>query len=72
MRYSAGIARWIAERERVELDADGSVTIDHPLADEDWGVRHVLQYGAEAEVISPPEIRALVRGRLEGAAVALR
>ncbi|MEO7648111.1 MAG: WYL domain-containing protein, partial [Gemmatimonadaceae bacterium] len=65
VRYSAGIARWIAERERVELDADGSVTIDHPLADEDWGVRHVLQYGAEAEVLDPPDMREAVRDRLE-------
>lgn len=67
VRYSAGIARWIAERENVELDADGSVTIDHPLADEDWGVRHVLQYGPEAEVLEPAAIRDLVRARLAAA-----
>lgn len=69
VRYSAGIARWIAEREKVELDADGSVTIDHPLADEDWGVRHVLQYGPEAEVLEPADIRELVRARLAAAPV---
>ncbi len=71
VRYSPAIARWIAERERVEPDSDGSVTIDHPLADEDWGVRHVLQYGAEAEVLEPAELRRLVGERLTQAAAAL-
>jgi hypothetical protein len=27
-----------------------------------WLVRHVLQYGADAEVIAPAELRAVVRG----------
>jgi hypothetical protein len=48
VKYSPKIARWIAEREGVELDADGSLTIEHPLADQEWGVRHVLQYGPDA------------------------
>jgi len=58
------IARWIAERAGKELAADGSLTLEHPLADEHWLVRHVLQYGADAEVIDPPEGRAAVRERL--------
>jgi predicted DNA-binding transcriptional regulator YafY len=64
VRYSRRIARWIAEREKVPLADDGSLTIDHPLADEDWAVRHVLQYGPEAEVLSPPRARAAVRAKL--------
>jgi proteasome accessory factor C len=58
VRYSPRIARWIAEREAKPLDADGSLTLDHPLADTDWAVRHVLQYGPDADVISPPEVKA--------------
>lgn len=65
VRYSPTVARWIAEREGVEPDADGSVTIDHPLADADWGVRHVLQYGPEAEAIAPEAIRKEIVRRLE-------
>jgi proteasome accessory factor C len=62
VRYSPRIARWIAEREGKRLDDDGSLTMEHPLADLDWGVRHVLQYGPEVEVLGPPEVReALVR-----------
>ncbi|MGH7630469.1 MAG: helix-turn-helix transcriptional regulator [Gemmatimonadales bacterium] len=57
VRYSARIARWIAEREGKTCDADGSLTLEHPLADADWAVRHVLQYGPDAEVLEPVEVR---------------
>ena len=62
--YSPRIARWVAEREGVPLAADGSVTLQHPVADNDWAVRHVLQYGPEAEVLAPEDIRALIATRL--------
>ena len=65
VRYSPHIARWVAEREGGELAADGSLTVAHPLADADWAVRHVLQYGPDAEVLGPPEVREMVRRRLE-------
>ena len=64
VRYSPRIARWIAEREGVEADADGSVTVEHPMADLDWAVRHVLQYGADAEVVEPPDLRKEILRRL--------
>jgi proteasome accessory factor B/proteasome accessory factor C len=65
IRYSSRIARWIAEREAKELDADGSITVQHPLADDSWALRHVLQYGPEAEVLSPPRLRQRVKETLE-------
>jgi proteasome accessory factor C len=64
VRYSPRVARWIAEREGKSLGEDGSLTIEHPLADAAWAVRHVLQYGPDAEVIEPPVVRALVLQRL--------
>jgi predicted DNA-binding transcriptional regulator YafY len=64
VRYSARIARWIAEREGVELDADGSLTMEHPLADVQWGVRHVLQYGPDAKVLEPMDVREELTRRL--------
>ena len=64
VRYSPRIARWIAEREGGELAEDGSLTIDHPLADLQWGVRHVLQYGPDVEVLEPAEVRAEIVRRL--------
>ncbi|HEX5387307.1 MAG TPA: WYL domain-containing protein [Gemmatimonadales bacterium] len=64
VRYGPAVARWVAERERKPLDADGSLTLEHPLADEHWLVRHVLQYGADAEVLAPEHAREAVRRRL--------
>lgn len=65
VRYAASIARWVAEREGVPLDADGSLTLDHILADDAWAVRHVLQYGSQAEVLAPLEIRELLASQLQ-------
>jgi proteasome accessory factor C len=64
VRYSPRIARWIVEREGQALAEDGSLTMDHPLADPDWAVRHVLQYGPDAEVVEPPAVRHAVVARL--------
>ncbi len=65
VHYSPRIARWIAERERLPLAPDGSVTVTWPLADDDWAVRHVLQYGVDATVVSPPRIREQVMATLQ-------
>jgi proteasome accessory factor C len=68
VRYGAGIARWLRERyPEAEERADGSVVVTHRVADPRWLVRHVLQYGVDAEVLGPAEMRRLmgemVRGR---------
>jgi proteasome accessory factor C len=65
VKYSPAIARWIAEREGKELAADGSLTMEHPVADRGWAIRHVLQYGAEAEVPEPAELRAEIAAVLD-------
>lgn len=64
VRYSPRIARWIAEREGKTPAEDGSLTLEHPLADHDWAVRHVLQYGPDAEVLEPEPVREAVIERL--------
>ena len=56
VRYSPAIARWIAERDGLGLEGDGSARRTLPLADRDWAVRHVLQYGPDATVESPREL----------------
>lgn len=65
LRYSPAIARWIAEREGKTLAEDGSLTLEHPLADPEWAVRHVLQYGPDVTVLQPAEVREAVVRRLE-------
>jgi proteasome accessory factor C len=68
VRYSPRIARWIAEREGRVPAADGSLVLEHPLADREWAMRHVLQYGADAEVLSPVELREAMQERLRAMA----
>lgn len=65
VRYSAPVARWIAERERHDLEPDGSLVLTHPLADAEWAVRHVLQYGPDAEVLEPESVRQEITRRLQ-------
>lgn len=59
VRYSPRVARWVAERVEVEPQPDGSVLATHAVADERWLVRHVLQYGPDAEVLEPATLRRL-------------
>jgi proteasome accessory factor C len=64
VRYSARIAGWIKERAQGVEAADGSFVVEYPLADEEWAVRQVLQYGPEAEVLSPGSVRRELVKRL--------
>lgn len=57
VRYSARVARWIAEREAGTRGRDGTYTVTYPLADDAWAVRHVLQYGPDAVVVEPARVR---------------
>jgi proteasome accessory factor C len=67
VRYRPRIARWIEERTACERAHDGSVIVRHHVTDPQWIIRHVLQYGAEAEVLEP----ATVRERVASAALRL-
>jgi predicted DNA-binding transcriptional regulator YafY len=50
VRYSKTVAKWIAERENAQCEADGTLVLTHEVADMQWLIRHVLQYGGEAVV----------------------
>lgn len=63
--YSPRIARWVAERAGLPVDPDGSLTLEHPVADVSWAVHHVLQYGPDAEVLAPEPVRNEVVQRLK-------
>jgi predicted DNA-binding transcriptional regulator YafY len=66
VRYSPRIARWVAEREGATLAEDGSLTLEHPVADESWAIRHVLQYGPDAELVGPRGLRESLAAKLMG------
>ncbi|MGH7470844.1 MAG: WYL domain-containing protein [Longimicrobiales bacterium] len=61
VRYSPRIARWLAEIVAAEFESDGALILTHHVADLDWLVRHVLQHGEDAEVLTPRAAREHVR-----------
>ncbi len=65
VRYSPRIARWIREHGPVEEQPDGSVVLRHRVADPRWAVRHVLQFGGDAQVLEPLDVRAMVAAAAE-------
>ncbi|HUP20501.1 MAG TPA: WYL domain-containing protein, partial [Gemmatimonadota bacterium] len=70
VRYSARVAPWIREASRAgeierEEGPEGTLVVRHRVADPGWLVRHVLAYGAEAELLEPAEMRDLVARRSE-------
>jgi proteasome accessory factor C len=64
VRFGPTAARWVREHESGSMQEDGCFIVEYPLADLEWAIRHVLQYGAEAEVIAPSEARERVAERL--------
>ncbi|HEU5153715.1 MAG TPA: WYL domain-containing protein [Gemmatimonadales bacterium] len=61
--FNNRIARWMEERYPGGKTApDGRYIVEFPVADPNWLAREVLQYGAEAEVVSPEGMREFVRG----------
>jgi proteasome accessory factor C len=60
VRYSPQVARWVAERTGLTAAPDGTLDVAYPLADEAWAVRHLLQYGPDAVVLSPASLRERV------------
>lgn len=72
IRFTPEMARWVAE-ENWHSDQlgywvdDGRFELQVPYSDPTELLMEVLKYGAEAEVIGPPELRERVRKRLEQA-----
>ena len=62
VRFTPAVARWLAERyPDARPLAGGGLEVEFQVLEPHWLVRHILQYGADAEVIEPPAIRALMR-----------
>jgi proteasome accessory factor C len=60
VRYAPRIEAWIREKGPVRDAEGGGVLVDFQVADPTWIVRHVLQYGTDAELVEPDDLRDLV------------
>ncbi|MGA8534926.1 MAG: WYL domain-containing protein [Candidatus Tumulicola sp.] len=56
----AAMAARVVEKRHIEQHADGSVDITYSVTDADELVRWVLGWGAQAEIVAPPEVRARI------------
>ena len=56
----AAIAARVVEERRVERRSDGSALITYVVSDAEELVRWVLGWGAQAEIVDPPEARARI------------
>lgn len=66
IRFTAFAARWVADehwhpRQQGRVLPDGGWELTVPYADPRELVREILKYGPEAQVLAPPELRALVK-----------
>jgi proteasome accessory factor C len=62
VRFRDGASRWARERyPGCEAEAENAVLVRFQVASPEWLVRQVLEVGADAEVVSPPAYRRLVR-----------
>ncbi len=77
IHFTPDAARWITDEiwhpaQQKRLTADGTLELTVPYAHPRELLMDVLRYGADAEVIGPPELREQVRGMLVGALLRYR
>jgi proteasome accessory factor B len=71
VRFSADVAHSVKERiwmpgQKLKADGEGGVTVEFEAAGEMELVSWILSYGAHAEVLEPPELRAEVKRQVRG------
>ncbi len=72
VRFAREVARWVREDrdyrgEPVEETPEGDLIVTHKAGSLPFLVNRLLQYGKNAEVLSPPEVRAEMRRTLDRA-----
>jgi len=77
LRFTPERARWVAHEQwhpsqRSRREPDGSFVLEVPFADHRELLMDVLKYGADVEVLAPPEFAAAVAGEVRRMAAKLR
>ena len=66
LRFTSERARWVAgerwhSKQRSEMLADWSYVLEIPYSDERELVRDLLRFGADVEVMAPPDLRSRIK-----------
>ncbi len=70
LRFTPERARWVAQetwhpRQKGEFEADGSWRLEFPYADHRELIMDILKFGADVEVLAPPDLRRRVADEAE-------
>ena len=70
LRFTPEVSDWLSEQvwhsgQEITRNEDGSICLKFPVADFREVRREILKYGAEAEVLSPPELREEIKREIE-------
>ena len=65
LRFTAKRARWVAQetwhpKQKGQYEADGSWQLEFPYADHRELIMDILKFGADVEVLAPPDLRQRV------------
>jgi predicted DNA-binding transcriptional regulator YafY len=72
LRFTPERARWVAaeewhSRQKARFQADGAYVLEVPYGDDRELLMDILKFGADVEVLAPPELRARVAEALTAA-----
>jgi predicted DNA-binding transcriptional regulator YafY len=73
LKFTPEAARWVSAqnwhpKQRVRVERDGSYILELPYSEDRELVMEILKYGADVEVLAPPQLRKRVADSLRGAA----
>ena len=72
LKFTPERARWVAgelwhPQQRGSTQADGSYVLEIPYSDERELMGDMLRFGADVEVMAPPDLRSRIKRALHGA-----
>jgi predicted DNA-binding transcriptional regulator YafY len=67
LRFTPERARWVSQetwhpKQKGSFDADGAWLLEFPYADHRELIMDILKFGADVEVLAPPDLRQRVAG----------
>ncbi|HOP86550.1 MAG TPA: YafY family protein [Syntrophorhabdaceae bacterium] len=70
LKFSPEVSSWVCQQiwhdsQKVDFDKDGSLILSFPVSGFEEVIREILKYGSQVEVISPPQLRAMIKDEIK-------